>query len=160
MAPQPHILALLAPLLLGGCATYGWADRTDGDRSARPVAVRTLNIDADAGINAAVLTRDFVSELQRAGVAAEWTGARRTRDVVQCRVALMRDDAFGLQSAVEVQTTCEVDGVRAARQSGDALIGHTAIDHTAGRKRAAEVATRSSFAAVARELVNYLGEVN
>lgn len=144
--------------LLCGCASYGWADRADASAGDHRVAVRTLDVDADAGVNASVLTQDFVLELRRAGLGAEWTGAQRSSAVVECRVAIIGDAAFGAHSAVEVETSCELDGAHAARQKADAQVALDAIGQSAGRRRATEAAARASFTAVARELRDFLNE--
>ncbi len=140
-----------------GCASYGWADRAGEHTVTRPIVVRTIDIDAHAGADAAALTRELVRELHRAGVrTATWTGANQRRDVVECDIALERDEGFGDTAFVAVSTACRVDGTLVTTHTADAQLALTATDRRLGRRRAAESAARLSFPAVAIDLAGYL----
>lgn len=139
------------------CASYGWADRPAAGGIARPVTVRTVDVDAHAGVDAAALTRALIDELRRAGVVgAAWSGADAPADVIACDVAVVDDAGFGEHTFVSVSTRCAVDGFVVTERRGDAQVGLRATARHAGRSAAADSAARASFADVAHDLARHL----
>lgn len=155
-------MRLLVPacmaLTTAACANYGWAARPGPQVIDGPVYVQTVDVDADAGADPSLLTRDFVEQLQRSGApGAQWSAATQRSSVV-CDVAFPRQEFFGERSFVTASARCTVDGVVAGPREGQAQLAFQPSDRTVGRQRAFELAGRRALEAVAYDVVHQLAE--
>ena len=92
----PRIFTLAALVGATACSTYGWAARPGPTVTHELVAVRTVDVDASSGADAAYLTRTFVQALHGAGVVgAAWTTSPPEGGVLACDIAVTDDAAFG-----------------------------------------------------------------
>lgn len=152
-----HASLAVIYLSLAGCAAYGWSNRPAETRVDRVVVVRTVDVDAHAAVSAAELTRDFVTELQRAGVPrANWTGAARPSDVVTCDIFFAEEESFDERGFVSASARCLVDQQPVGIREANAQLALGPEDRTLGRRRAAEIAARRALQLVASDVAQHL----
>lgn len=157
MSSPPRVLALAALACATACSAYGWAARPGPAVTHELVAVRTVDVDASSGADAAYLTRTFVQSLHGAGVVgAAWTTSPPARGALTCDVVVNDAAEFGDALHVTASARCALDGRFVAERLGDVQVATTTTARLSYRARAAEAASNAALAAVATDIADHL----
>lgn len=130
---------------VAGCAHYGWTS------TGKRVAVETVGVKADEGLEPSSLTRRLVESLARAGIEATWNGEG---PILRCQVTVSQVSG-GDVVAPGARAECTLDGatVEASATRAATVSNATSRDVRTARQFAAEAAIDAVAPRVAQTLV-------
>lgn len=140
---------------VAGCSAYGFADRPAPHVTERAVAVRTVDVDASAGADAGLLTRELVEELRRTGLAGARWSADEDPWAVVCDVA-MQEQTFSDHTQVVASARCAVAGVVVTTRTAHAQLVTGPEDRIRSRARTFEIAALRAIEAAAVDVASHV----